>query len=306
MRNRPLAFMLCLLALCGTQASSFAADWGNLPPKAGSSTVVMPQEQRGEQGEGQGGILLREGQAEDVVILPETPASPQGTPQHAARPDAPEKAVPAQQDTTTPVLPAQPENTQTRVTPPSTAVTPDKPAAEERLRLWQMLPLSDVPPAQEQAEQAAPPKPVTPPKKDKPAAPKEPKKERPPVKPEKANGELVIPKNPKDISFMEGRWRCETGLFSSSTNEPVVMEFQFDKKGRGTGTVFEKNTRCRGKARASLAPEGMRILLDPQICGNGSSYTADEIQCRNKNNTAHCDGKNQAGTWKAKFFRITR
>ncbi len=119
--------------------------------------------------------------------------------------------------------------------------------------------------------------------------------------------ELVIPEKTDDMAFMLGRWRCETGLVNSATNEPIVVEFQFDSKGKGIGMVYEKNDRCQGDAQASLTPEGLHVTLGVQQCAKGGTYSRQDIDCRNQNGAAHCQGKNQSGDpWDAQFFRITR
>ncbi|WP_303956064.1 SrfA family protein [Desulfovibrio piger] len=124
----------------------------------------------------------------------------------------------------------------------------------------------------------------------------------PPAKTE----ELVIPDKPQDMTFLQGHWRCETGLVKKRTKEPIVVEFEFDNTGKGTGRVFEKYNTCTGVAHGKMTPEGdLVISLDEQTCGDGSSYTRQEILCRNGDGAAaSCRGQNADGSgWNARFVR---
>lgn len=116
---------------------------------------------------------------------------------------------------------------------------------------------------------------------------------------------LVIPEKSADMSFLQGQWRCETGLVNNRTKEPVVVEFSFDASGNGTGGIFERRRACTGAARGSLTPDGtLRIRLEEQKCGGGDAYTAQEIVCRNKEGRADCRGRNADGSpWDAHFIR---
>lgn len=116
---------------------------------------------------------------------------------------------------------------------------------------------------------------------------------------------LVIPEKATDMSFLQGQWRCETGLVNNRTKEPVVVEFSFDASGEGTGGIFERRRACTGAARGSLTPDGtLRIRLEEQKCGGGAAYTAQEIICRNREGRADCHGRNADGSpWDAHFIR---
>lgn len=131
----------------------------------------------------------------------------------------------------------------------------------------------------------------------------------PPAPPEEPRGEeLVIPEAPTGMSFLRGRWLCETGLVNDD-NEPVVVEFTFDEQGRGQATVFEKDQRdrCVGKAEASMSEAGLlRIEVEQQRCGRGGAYSQQKIDCRNSpaGTSAECSGTNRTGGWNARFFRM--
>lgn len=134
----------------------------------------------------------------------------------------------------------------------------------------------------------------------------------PELPPEQPGEELVIPDEPPQeggrLAFLQGRWRCETGLVSGDTGEPVVVEFVFDDEGRGRAIVQEKNDRCVGEATARLDEGELHIDIEEQRCGRGDSYSGQRIDCRNKGAAAECKGTNQSRTgeaWEAQFFRLT-
>ncbi|MDM8215167.1 SrfA family protein [Desulfovibrio piger] len=126
-----------------------------------------------------------------------------------------------------------------------------------------------------------------------------------PVPPAKEE-ELVIPDKPQDMAFLQGHWRCETGLVKKRTKEPIVVEFEFDSTGKGTGRIFEKHNTCSGAVWGKMTPEGdLVITLEKQTCGDGSSYTQQAIHCRNGDGAAaNCRGYNADGSgWNARFIR---
>ncbi len=119
--------------------------------------------------------------------------------------------------------------------------------------------------------------------------------------------QLQIPKNASDTSFLEGRWRCETGLANQRTGEAVAFEFAFDRTGEGQGTVFESNDQCTGKARTDFKNGVLHIALDKQQCKkSGKNYLPVNIECRRlENNVSECVGVNNDGTrWDADFKKL--
>ena len=121
--------------------------------------------------------------------------------------------------------------------------------------------------------------------------------------------ELVIPEKTTSVSFLRGRWLCETGLVNADTREPLVVEFSFDDQGQGQATVFEKEKgdRCVGKAVATLNEAGLlHIDVDEQICAKGDGYSPQKIDCKNSTGgtSAECAGTNRRGGWQARFFRM--
>ena len=133
-------------------------------------------------------------------------------------------------------------------------------------------------------------------------------KEAPIVAPPKVSTEeLTIPDNVQDTSFMQGRWLCHTGLVNSKTLEPVQVEFIFDNLGQGTGTVYEKDDRCTGKAQASFENNILHITHNNLICSKrDGAYVKNKINCKkNDLGKTECFGENTDGSsWDATFYKF--
>lgn len=153
--------------------------------------------------------------------------------------------------------------------------------------------------------------PAEPPKPEKPQKPAEPPK---PVKPNKvARGDtLEIPdgaREKNDLSFLEGCWYCETGLFSSATGEPVTVLYCFDDKGRGSRTIQEKKTggKCQGGVTAQFDSSGkLRIRGGAAKCTSGGAFVPQTVECQQQGKKAQCFGREDSGRntrWKAQFRR---
>jgi len=177
-------------------------------------------------------------------------------------------------------------------------------------------------------ESAPPPPPPPKPKeapKPKPDPKPEPKPEPRPA-PQK-DAPLTIPDDAKeknDLSFLEGCWRCETGLVNSRTRQPVIVEYCFDKNGNGRRSVNERNgSTCNGPARAGFDSGGkLRIDANNAPCPGGSGYVPQTVECTGNANATHCKGQEHYGSggggggllgrifggkdsnkWDAKFYR---
>ena len=173
-----------------------------------------------------------------------------------------------------------------------------------------------------------PPKPKEPPK-PKPEPKPEPKpdpKPEPKPAPQK-DAPLVIPDDARqknDLSFLDGCWRCETGLVNSRTRRPVIVEYCFDKNGNGRRSVDERGgATCNGPARAGFDNGGkLRIEAGNAPCPGGSNYVPQTVECTGSSNATHCkgqehyDGGGKGGgllgrlfgegnshKWDAKFYR---
>lgn len=57
----------------------------------------------------------------------------------------------------------------------------------------------------------------------------------------KKRTELVIPCDPKDISFAVGKWQASSGLIETSTKNPIDLFFEFDINNKGKLFLVKKN-----------------------------------------------------------------
>ena len=109
------------------------------------------------------------------------------------------------------------------------------------------------------------------------------------------------------LSFLEGHWRCNTGLARVSDNEPVVVEFRFGKNGKGTASVRERSgTVYTAAAQASYRDGTLRVNTSDYFAkGHKDCYTKSFITCVERKNHALCSGENGNVTWHgATFIRL--
>ncbi len=143
-------------------------------------------------------------------------------------------------------------------------------------------------------------------------APAPPPPPPPPPKPAPRKGEAMqIPKDAaqkKDLSFLEGCWVSETGLFSYPANKPVIAEYCFDKNGKGSRFEREEGGDvCRGPGKARF--KGNRLYMESEYarCPGGQNYVPHWIECTGTGNSTLCNGRegdDPKGTrWKARFTR---
>lgn len=194
-------------------------------------------------------------------------------------------------------------------TPAPEASAPEPPGDEPEMReekpeeppsLAELLPTTpEPPPAPEPKPQPKPkPKPV----------------EKPVEKPKKqARGEdLSIPESAKknnDMSFLEGCWDSDSGLFAQNTGEPITVQYCFDANGRGSRTIQKSrsNDRCVGSVRAKFDALGaLHIDADGAACGRGGGFVPQQVECTQGAGSANCYGQERGGRhnkWKATFRR---
>ena len=124
------------------------------------------------------------------------------------------------------------------------------------------------------------------------------------------NEDLKIPQDAakkKDLSFLEGCWVSETGLFSHPSGVPIVAEYCFDKKGKGRRFVRERNGQvCSGTAQARF--QGTRLEFDAPIakCPRGGQYVPQDVKCTGSESRTQCHGNERGGKglkWDARFKR---
>ena len=185
---------------------------------------------------------------------------------------------------------------------PEVAPDPDPPA--EPPALADLMPTTPEPPKE-------PPAP-----KEKPAPKEPPAPQKAPELPKPkqvAKGDtLEIPdgaREKNDLSFLEGCWYCETGLFSSATGEPVTVLYCFDANGQGSRTIQEKRTggKCQGSVRAQFDSSGqLRIRGGNAKCTSGGAFVPQTVECQQQGKKASCFGREDSGRntrWRATFRR---
>ena len=165
--------------------------------------------------------------------------------------------------------------------------------------------LGETPPAPPEPKPVPQPRPEKPKEQPKPV---EPPKE--PEKPKKKNEDLTIPQDAakkNDLSFLEGCWTSETGLYSHPSNEPIIAEYCFDKKGSGRRFVRERNGQvCSGPASARFQGNRLNFESGQAKCPRGGIYVPQKVECTGSENTTQCKGREQgAGNnkWDARFRR---
>ena len=107
---------------------------------------------------------------------------------------------------------------------------------------------------------------------------------------------LVIPENPTDLSFADGLWKSTTELFSSISEEPLELYFQFDASGSGEIIILELDgTKCQAPLEVNLFPNKMELeQLSPAMCQSGMGYQPYSVRCISiGNQTANCKAINQ-------------
>ena len=121
---------------------------------------------------------------------------------------------------------------------------------------------------------------------------------------------LNLPSDASPMEFLEGKWRCETDLINMETNDPIVMDFVFDKKGKGLVSLKEKSGRIfSGSAKASL--QNNILVMDVsrlKTTNSQATYNGSHVQCQQKGKAAVCKGKNVGKPpleWdNATFYRV--
>lgn len=119
--------------------------------------------------------------------------------------------------------------------------------------------------------------------------------------------ELSLPERDTTLSFLEGHWRCNTGLVRVSDDQPVVVEFRFDKQGKGTAIVHElSGEQYIASAQAAYRKGHLRInTSDFYSEKTQGRYNKSYIECVDQGGRALCKGKNGGITWSgASFTRL--
>ena len=152
------------------------------------------------------------------------------------------------------------------------------------------------------------PKPKPEPKQEPPKV--DPPKQEPPKPAPKKNDNLAIPEDAakkNDLTFLEGCWTSETGLYSHPSNEPIIAEYCFDKSGKGRRFVRERNGQvCSGSASARFQGNQLQFDSSQARCPRGGTYVPQKVECNGQENSTQCKGRELGGAnlkWDARFKR---
>ena len=138
----------------------------------------------------------------------------------------------------------------------------------------------------------------------------EPKQQEPPKPKPKKDDKLSIPEDAakkNDLTFLEGCWTSETGLYSHPSNEPIIAEYCFDKSGKGRRMVRERNGQvCSGSASARFQGNQLQFDSSQARCPRGGTYVPQKVECTGQENSTQCKGRELGGAnlkWDARFKR---
>ena len=196
------------------------------------------------------------------------------------------------------------------VTPPTPKVEPKKEEAKqpEPEVVEPFFGETPVEPPQVAEAPKPQPKPKPEPKQEPPKV--EPPKQEPPKPAPKKNDNLAIPEDAakkNDLTFLEGCWTSETGLYSHPSNEPIIAEYCFDKSGKGRRFVRERNGQvCSGSASARFQGNQLQFDSSQARCPRGGTYVPQKVECNGQENSTQCKGRELGGAnlkWDARFKR---
>jgi outer membrane biosynthesis protein TonB len=191
----------------------------------------------------------------------------------ACRPEEPEPV-----DTSPPELPG-PEAPE--AVPPSAGDAP--------------LPLEAAEPPPPPPEEEPEPEPEPAVDADQPPKPKPPvASAKAPAEPRnKAGGQLVIPKDAKDLGFLKGCWRSDAGMYDTINRMPIIYVYCFTESGGASVRVEEKNRGgairnvCTASGRATLSGGRVVIRDTGAKCPPGvAPYTPATVTCEQSSGRA--------------------
>ncbi len=130
------------------------------------------------------------------------------------------------------------------------------------------------------------------------------------LKSDTSHTELVIPENPKDLSFAEGRWKSSNNLFSTIDKSQVSLYFDIEKSGKGILTLVEEKqdgSTCKADIKVSFK-DGKLIMeqSDNAQCDDGKKfYRPYNFECvQGKDNSADCKASEKNGNSKVIDFKL--
>jgi len=111
---------------------------------------------------------------------------------------------------------------------------------------------------------------------------------------------LIIPDNPKDMSFAKGLWKSDNDLVSTTDQKPIELYFDLKEDGSGELTLIESDgTKCIAELIATF--ENGKLLLvqqeEAKCEGVNKSYREYKFVCvQGEDNQADCKAKEKNGS----------
>ncbi len=124
--------------------------------------------------------------------------------------------------------------------------------------------------------------------------------------------DMVIPENPSDLTFAEGRWKSTTPLTSTIDKSNVSLYFEIKKDGNGELELVEEKSdgkTCRSPLEITFK-DGKLIMIqtgNAECDGGGKFYRPYQFVCvQGKNNTAECKASEKGKTGKIIEFGLKK
>jgi len=124
--------------------------------------------------------------------------------------------------------------------------------------------------------------------------------------------DMVIPENPEDLSFAEGRWKSTTPLTSTIDNSAVSLYFDIKKTGDGKLELVEEKDDgkiCRSELEVAFKDGKLTMVQsgNAECDGGGKFYRPYQFTCvAGKNNTATCEATEKGKSGKVIEFGLKK
>ncbi len=122
---------------------------------------------------------------------------------------------------------------------------------------------------------------------------------------------MIIPENPEDLTFAEGRWKSSNELISTVDSCKISLYFDIEKSGNGKLTLVEEKKdgrTCTAKLNVSFK-DGKLVMEQPEnaVCDKGGFYNAYLFECvQGAKNVANCKAKIKDGSGNLIDFHLRK
>ncbi|MDR1081770.1 MAG: hypothetical protein LBQ79_12630 [Deltaproteobacteria bacterium] len=149
------------------------------------------------------------------------------------------------------------------------------------------------PPAPPDPESSDKPKPE-PSEKPKPKPSYQPKP-KPPATPQ-AGQDLTIPPGAKDVGFLEGCWKADSGILDQVYRRPIDWEYCFTGSGNARLRITSATFTCSASGKAVLSGGKLRIKAGSAPCSRGNpTFNPSSIVCTPRTGAAYCTLQGEGG-----------